>query len=257
MQCRTIALIMTAWLAMAAAPAVVAEPTDITVRVISKDAKFIGSSMGGVRITLSDAQTGEILASGLTRGGTGNTSKIMHTDGGRRTRMADDSAAAFEASIDLDQPRLIEAEAYGPLDYPESAHRVAATQWVVPGLDLSAGDGWILEMPGFVVDVREPTDYAQVSADGSGVPIVAEVMMMCGCPIEPGGLWDANQYEITMTVTHDGHTSEAIALEYAGRTSHFSAHAPVSGSGAHRVTVRAYDPHNGNTGIGRTTFVVR
>lgn len=256
MQCRAIALFMSAWLAMAAAPAAMAEPTDITVRVISKDAKFIGSSMGGVRITLSDARTGEVLASGLTRGGTGNTGKIMHTDGGRRTRMADDSAAAFEASIDLDQPRLIEAEAYGPLDYPESAHRVTATQWVVPGLDLSAGDGWVLEMPGFVVDVREPAEYAQVSTDDGGVPIVAEVMMMCGCPIEPGGLWDANQYEITMTVTHDGRTSDAIALDYAGRASHFSGQVPVSGSGAYRVTVRAYDPENGNTGIGGTTFVV-
>ena len=36
-----------------------AEPTDITVRVLSKDAKFVGTSMGGVRITLRDAETGE------------------------------------------------------------------------------------------------------------------------------------------------------------------------------------------------------
>lgn len=254
---KTLFLITTALLAMAVAPTVMADPTDITVRVISKDAKFIGSSMGGVRITLSDARTGEILASGLTRGGTGDTKKIMHTDGGRRMRMADDSAAAFEARLDLDKPRLIEAEAYGPLDYPESAHRVTATQWVVPGRDLSAGDGWVLEMPGFVVDVVEPTEHAQVSSESGGVPIVAEVMMMCGCPIEPGGLWDANRYEITMTVTHDGDTSDAIALEYAGRTSHFSGRVPVSSSGAYQVTVRAYDPENGNTGVGRTTFVAR
>jgi len=57
-----------------------AEPTDITVRVISRDAKFIGSSMGGVRITNRDADTGEILAQGMTKGGTGNTNRIMIRD---------------------------------------------------------------------------------------------------------------------------------------------------------------------------------
>jgi hypothetical protein len=246
---------MTICFTIVVAPASMAEPTDVTVRVISKDAKFIGSSMGGVRITLSDTRTGEVLASGLTRGGTGDTSKIMHTDGGRRMRMADDSAASFEARIDVEEPRLIEAEAYGPLDYPDSAHRVTATQWVVPGHDLSVGDGWVLEMPGFVVDVVEPAEYARINADGGRVPVTAKVMMMCGCPIEPDGLWDANRYEITMTVAHDGETSEAIPLDYSGQTSHFSGRVPVSNAGAYQVTVRAYDPQNGNTGIGRTTFV--
>lgn len=257
MRHKILALLLTTCLAATAAPLVMAEPTDVTVRVMSKDAKFIGSSMGGVRITLSDARTGEVLASGPTRGGTGDTRKIMHTDGGRRARMADESAAAFETQLDLDEPRLIEAEAYGPLDYPESALRVSATQWVIPGGDLSAGDGWVLEMPGFVVDVVQPADHAQVTADGDSVSVVAQVMMMCGCPIEPGGLWDANQYDLTMTVTHEGETSEPIALDYAGRASHFAGQVPLSGSGAYRVTVRAYDPHNGNTGIGRTTFVAR
>ena len=44
-----------------------AEATDIVVRVLSKDAKFIGTSMGGMRVTLRDAHTGEILATGLTQ----------------------------------------------------------------------------------------------------------------------------------------------------------------------------------------------
>jgi len=62
-----------------------AEPTDIVVRVLSKDAKFIGTSMGGMQVTLRDAHTGEILATGLTRGGTGDTKRLMHESAGAVT----------------------------------------------------------------------------------------------------------------------------------------------------------------------------
>ena len=103
--------------------AVQAEPTEIVVCVLGNDSKFIGTSMGGMRVTLRDAQTGEILATGLTQGATGDTRRIMHEDGGRRAQLSDDSAAKFIATIDLDEPRLIEVEAYGPL-----AQRQAATQ---------------------------------------------------------------------------------------------------------------------------------
>jgi hypothetical protein len=60
------------------APAVAsAEQTEIIVRVLAKDSKFVGTSMGGMRIILRDAHTSEILATGLTQGGTGNTKLIM------------------------------------------------------------------------------------------------------------------------------------------------------------------------------------
>ena len=125
------------WLATASA-----EPTEITVRVLGKDSKFIGTSMGGMRIVLRDAATGEILATGLTQGGTGNTKLIMHEDKGRRAQMTDDSAAKFTATLDLDQPRLIEAEAYGPLAQPQAAVRVLSTNgWFPAARSLAATAG--------------------------------------------------------------------------------------------------------------------
>ena len=54
-----------------------AEPTKVAVRALSKGAKFIGTSMGGVRIVIRDAATGEILVQGLTQGTTGETKRIM------------------------------------------------------------------------------------------------------------------------------------------------------------------------------------
>ena len=49
-----------------------AVPTEITVRVKTKDAKFLINLMGGASVTIKDAMTGELLAKGLTTGGTGN-----------------------------------------------------------------------------------------------------------------------------------------------------------------------------------------
>ena len=73
------------------APAVAsAEQTEITVRVLAKDSKFVGTSMGSMRIILRDAHTGEILATGITAGGTGNTKLIMHEDKGRRAQLSDE-----------------------------------------------------------------------------------------------------------------------------------------------------------------------
>lgn len=233
-----------------------AEPTEITVRVLSKDAKFIGTSMGGMRVTLRDAETRELLAEGVTRGGTGDTGRIMHTDGGRRARLADDGAAAFTAMLDLDRPRLIEAEAFGPLDHPRAAHGVTASQWVVPGRDLSVGDGWVLELPGFVVGVVTPDAEAILPSDTDGVAILANVTMMCGCPIQPGGLWDADNLEVAALVHRDGGERRKIALDFAGQASRFAATAPIDGPGVYDLLVYAYDKTNGNTGVRRMRFVV-
>ncbi|MGI9294983.1 MAG: hypothetical protein ACR2PS_13455, partial [Pseudomonadales bacterium] len=43
-----------------------AEPTEISVHVLSRDAKFVGTSMGGARVVIENVQTGEVLAQGLT-----------------------------------------------------------------------------------------------------------------------------------------------------------------------------------------------
>jgi hypothetical protein len=232
-----------------------AEPTEIVVRVLGKDSKYIGTTMGGMRVVLRDAQTGEILASGLTEGGTGNIKLLMHEDKGRRAQMSDESAAKFVATIDLDEPRLIEAEAYGPLGQPQAATRVLATQWVVPGRNISGGDGWVLELPGFAVDVLAPPAHVRIAPGTTQVDLRANVVMMCGCPIEPEGLWDADKLEVKAIVKRNGERVAQVDLAYAGETSQFAGKVPVDAPGAYDVIVYAHDPRNGNTGLDRTTFI--
>lgn len=242
--------------AVLASPGLQAEPTNITVRVVSRDAKFVGSSMAGVRVTLRDTLSGEILASGTTTGSTGDTKLLMHESDGRRAVMVDENAAAWRTTLEIDEPRLVEVAAVGPLGQMQAANRVSATQWVVPGRHLDGGNGWLLELPGFAVDILAPPAHVKLTGAVTEVEVRANVVMMCGCPIEPGGLWDANAYEVRALVRRDGETIGSHALAYAGQTSQFATEIPVDLPGLYEVTVFAYDPANGNTGLDRTTFFV-
>ena len=76
------------------------------------------------------------------------------------------------------------------------------------------------------------------------------------CPIVPGGLWDADTLEVRALVTRNGERLAPVDLTFAGETSQFSGAVPIEGPGLYDVTVYAYNPANGNTGVDRTTFVV-
>jgi len=231
-----------------------AATTQIDVRVLSRGAKFIGTSMGGVQITLKDVHTGELLAKGKTEGGTGDTQRIMTAKHARNGVLADASAAVFRTTLELDEPRLIKVTAHGPLAQRQAANTVSATQWVIPGKDLTGGNGWLLEMPGFVVDVLNPPAHQSFTGLPQEITITANIMMMCGCPITPGGLWDAEDYQVRTLVSRNGESMPHISMEYAGEPSQFTGTLSVAEPGTYEVTVYAYDPQTGNTGLDTTTF---
>lgn len=250
------ALLMAAVSAWGFTTPVLAEPTDIVVRVISRDAKFIGTSMGGAHISIRDADTGELLAEGVTVGGTGDTEGLMKRDRKRGVALAKGDAAKFSTTLDLDEARLIEVTASGPLAQRQSANRVSAVQWVVPGKHLTGGDGWLLEMPGFVVDILAPPTHLKLKGVPRQVALAANVTMMCGCPIEPGGIWDAGRYEVAALIKRNGVSAGQVSMKYAGATSQFAGTLTVDEPGTYEAVVYAYDPSNGNTGLDKVTFVV-
>ncbi len=233
-----------------------AVPTQITVHVKSKDAKFIGTTMGGVLITIRNVQTGELLAKGYTAGGTGDTAKIMTTPIKRGVPISDDSAAKLTATIDIDEPTQVEVTAYGPLAGRQSANKVSATQWVIPGKNITEGDAWLMEMPGFAVNVETPNMHAMLTGAPQTVTITANVMMMCGCPITSGGLWDANKIEVSALLSRNGKRIGAMPLQYAGTANQFSGTWKVPEPGIYEATVYAYDASTGNTGLDSVTFMV-
>lgn len=240
----------------AAQEAVPAVATDLEVHVISKGAKLIGTSMGGVRVLVEDADTGEVLARGVTAGSTGDTRHIMGTDHGRNAPLATGDGAAFTTTLELRQPRRLRFVAYGPLAQRQAANEASVTQWVVPGKHLTGGDGVLLEIPGFAVDALAPRTHSRLSGLPREVPVEANVTMMCGCPIEPGGLWNADGYEIGARVLRNGSPFAEIELPYAGAASHFVGTFQATEPGLYEITVYAYDPENGNTGVDFTTVIL-
>lgn len=233
-----------------------AEETRIDVRVISKGAKFIGTSMGGAEITIEDADTSQLLAQGKTAGSTGDTQKVMQQRLLHHEPVSTEDAAVFRATLILEEPRRIKVTARGPLAQPQATATAAVTQWVVPGKHITGGDALTLEMPGFVVDILSPPAHQKFSKPSEPIQLDANVTMMCGCPIEPNGLWDANQFQVAAIVKRNGKTIDKFPLRYAGSTSQFTAELNVREAGAYEVTVYAYDPTNGNTGVDKTTIVL-
>ena len=235
------ALALVATLAFLASPAQ-AEPTHVVVRAQAQDAKFIGDHMGGVMITLTDSRTGAVLARGLTRGGTGDTPRIMKTPRTRGMSLTDASTAGFEAVLDLKQPTLVRVDAVGPMGKPGAAIRVSSSQWILPGHDI-VGDGWVLSFPGLVI---EPTT---TTAPDGALRISAKVSLMCGCPIEPGGIWNADTYRVEAYLMRGDREVAKTALSYAGQPSQFSGALMKQPPGRYRLRLVASDTTTSNAGV--------
>lgn len=225
-----------------------AEPTDIHVRVLAKDAKFVGTGMGGMKVTVRAVQTGAVLAEGVTHGATGDTDRIMSEPWPRGEALGTKGAAMFAASIDINQPTLIEVSVRGPLDYPHASQHASLTHWLVPGRHLTGGDGVLMVLPGFVVTGRISAEHLSLAQSGS-VEIGATVTMMCGCPLTPGGLWDSNAYDIGALIYSDDELVDEVMLVYAGKPNQFSRQWKVPAAGEYHIAFFAHDPANGNTGV--------
>lgn len=234
------ALTLAALLALTAG-SVLAEPTHVMVRGQALDAKFIGDHMGGIEVTLTDPK-GQVLAKGLAKGGTGDTGRIMKTPLVRGQAITDGTTSGFEAIIDLDQPTLVTATARGPMGKPGSAITVTSQMWVLPGKNVT-GDGWILTFPGLVIEPR-----IEVKTGGE-VVLAAHVSLMCGCPIEPGGLWDAARYSIEAQLIKGDRVIATAPLAYAGKTSEFAGTLQGTAPGHYRLRLVARDSGSANTGV--------
>jgi hypothetical protein len=234
--------ILSAALVLLLASSAAAEPTRVMVRAQAQDAKFIGDHMGGVEITLTDAKTDKILAKGLTKGGTGDTPRILRTPRSRGDQIADAATAGFEATLEITEPTLVRAEAIGPIGKPGSSIKVASSLWVIPGRDV-LGDGWVLAFPGLVV---EP--HATVASDDL-LHLQTQVSLMCGCPIETGGLWDASNYKVSATLLRRGKIISQTPLTFTGGTGEFNAVIPKPAPGRYIVRIVAADTKTSNAGV--------
>lgn len=227
-----------------------AEPTPVTVRVMVSDGKFIGDAMGGARVVIRDAETGALLSEGVTRGGTGDTRRLVEAPKPRDARLTGPEDSRFEAVLDIDRPTRVTVEVSGPRFLAQSEARASMTQWVLPGRSPHGPDGWILLLAGLSIDLISPTVYDRTVPAGAPVAIEANVMVLCGCGIEPGGTWDPARYEVAYRLTSgSGEIISEGPMTYAGRVSRYTAAAPGVPGGTYQLTVTARDRLTGSAGV--------
>ncbi len=235
-----------------------AVPTKLIVRAKAKDAKFIGSSIGGAQVIIRNKATGEILAQGLTQGSTGNTQLIMNTLKERGDKLSDDNTAKFMVELDLEEVVFIRVEVLAPASKKQATVSASTELWMIPGKHI-LGDGVVLEIPGFIVDVLKPRTHQFISLKALKEGIVqvqANVVMMCGCTISDGGIWDANKYEVRGVLKKEGENLGEINMKLVSPNL-FEGEAEVSATGNYELVVYAYHAATGNTGVDKVNYVVR
>jgi hypothetical protein len=254
MKLSSLAALAAAALFAVQAPVAAQTTTRVMVRVTSHDAKIIGSGVGGSRVTIRDARSGKVLAEGVQEGGTGDTSLIM----GARERGGSvydtEGAAGFLAELQLEEPTWVEITGEGPLGTPDALRRTTKSLLLVPGRDV-LGDGVVLELLGFTVELHEPSEGTALPS-GRPVDVLARVTMLCGCPTSPGGIWDSDGYDIVARVIRNGVVESETSLSYAGETSMHSATIPPLEPGEVTLEVLAMDEARGNFGMAQQTYTV-
>jgi hypothetical protein len=184
-------------------------------------------------------------------------------------------ASSFKTDLLLDRPKRIEVTAHGPLGARQSANTVSATQWVYPGKDVNGGDGFLLELPGLIVQIiHPPTHYAPASLPQ--LLIRANVAMMCGCPIdykrdkatiicpelpEDKQPWLPDEFEVAASIIGQTGAPVKIALQFvnippADTPGQFAGVWTSPPPGIYEITVYAYQKATGNTGVDTATVIV-
>lgn len=228
---------------------VFATETKITIRAKAVDAKFIGTSVGGLRVVVTDAETDEILDTGWISGDTGSTDTIIKNPISRGQSITDENTAGFVAKVDISSPRLLKFTVIGPYAYRQSLQEATITSWVIPGKDIM-GDGIILSMPGFIIDT-----WTSVM-EGGIVQIFADSAMLCGCKISPNTQWNPRNFEAKAIIMRDGEKVTEVELPFTGPVAIFSGETKIEKPGHYKVIAYIIDQKTGNVGVDRTIFEI-
>ena len=101
-----------------------------------------------------------------------------------------------------------------------------------------------------------PEDGTDITA-GEPVQVRGRITMLCGCPTEPGGIWDSNDYEVLVQATRGGEVVGSWPLEFAGETSHYAGTITLDQPGEVGLRMLAMDPGKGNFGMATARVRVR
>ncbi|WP_241286220.1 hypothetical protein [Chryseobacterium arthrosphaerae] len=234
-----------------------ATETKVMIRAKARDAKFIGTSLGGAHIIVRNKLNGKILAEGNTTGSTGNTDLIMKTPKIRGNSIADEQTGGFIANIDIDEPTFVTVEVISPLNSRQAQATVTTELWLIPGKDI-LGEGLILEIPGYIIDILKPRTHQYIALNTiKDKPFLfqANIVMMCGCVIDKGGVWNSDEIEVKGILKKDGKIIKNVDMSLVS-TNLFEGNHLINTPGNYELILYAYDKKTGNTGVDKVNYVV-
>jgi len=233
--------------------------TKVLVRVVAHGAMVLGREVGGARVTITDLETKQVLATGIQEGDAGDQNQIMRTPHLMEEPVySAKPAAAFTTTLALQRPTLVEVAAEGPLAYPDSMRRTAMTVLLIPGQDLS-GDGIVLHLNGYIVQIEHPKAGEPLMAKDD-VNLKASVRTLSGTPVRPHGDWDSRKIRIYGELLIGGRIVERLQLFYSNDTGTFDApfFVPLDKEAPDGITLRvvAADTAAGNFSLGEAHYLV-
>ena len=228
--------------------------TDFTVTVLAKDGKFIGDTMGGVRVIVRDKLTGDIMVDGHTYGTTGDTETIMADSIPRNATLSNGDSASFQFSLAILEPTKVTITAIAPLSQMQNAVTVSEDVTLIPGKDYTSGDGIRIEMPGIAVKVQSPLPNETMTFDPDiPLTIAANVMKLCGCKIAKDSPWEPENYDVEAYIYKGTQFITALPLQYAGSAGQYMTRVKIPLAGNYKVTVTAFDKNTKEGGMDTTT----
>ncbi len=235
------------------------QPTVVLVRVVAHGAMVLGREVGGARVTITEVATGQILATGLQQGGSGDQNQIMRTPHLIEEPVySSRPSAVFTTTLPLHKPTLVEISAEGPLAYPAASQKTSKTLLVIPGQDLTH-DGIVLHLYGYLVQIERPTPHEPLIAKDD-VKLRASVRTLSGSLVRPHGDWDSRKIRIYGEVLIGDRIIERLQMFYdeGSRTFEAPFFVPTSKDVPDGITLRviASDLSTGNAGMDQATYPV-
>ena len=235
------------------------QPTTVLVRVVAHGAMVLGREVGGARVTITEVATGQILATGLQEGGSGDQNQIMRTP-----HMIEEPvyssrpSAVFTTTLQLHKPTVVEISAEGPLAYPAASQKTSKTLLVIPGQDLTH-DGIVLHLYGYLLQIERPTPRKPLIAKDD-VKLRASVRTLSGSLVRPHGDWDSRKIRIYGEVLIGDRIIERLQMFYDEGSCTFEApfFVPPSKDVPDGITLRviATDLSTGNSGMDQAYYPV-
>lgn len=233
-----------------------ATDTNINISVKAKDALFIGEEAGNAYVIVRDKRNGDILAEGQTIGGSGDRNKIMN-ENVRDAIITNEKSAHFSFSLDLYAPTPVSIEVSGPYGQMQSMVKASSDYLLIPGKDYARGNGIIVELPGFIVDVLSPELNRKVrfSKDVT-IPLQANVTKLCACPIEKGTPWPPERYEVEASFYRGDQLLAQIKMDKLDQPGLYATNMKFQEPGIYRVMVTAFDTETKEGGVDSTTITL-